>query len=117
MKRIQEYQKLEQEPIHQGKQARPNFWPFIGKIKFDKVSLIYETKREKALDNIDLTIDSTEKVGVIGRTGAGKTSLIQSLFRLYETEGSIQIDGIDIKNLSLFDLRNALTIIPVISIK
>ena len=60
-----------------------------------------------------MEIKSEEKIGIVGRTGAGKSSLTLSLFRLIEaTEGSIIIDGIDIGSLGLHDLRNRVTILP-----
>ena len=60
-----------------------------------------------------MEIKSEEKIGIVGRTGAGKSSLTFSLFRLIEaTEGSITIDGIDIGSLGLHDLRNRVTILP-----
>ena len=113
VERIFEYHKLDQEPLHEGEQSRPDNWPFDGKIQYENVSLKYNEKHEKALKDINLSIQPKEKIGIVGRTGAGKTSFLQTLFRMYEPDGRIIIDGIDIKKLSLFDLRNSLTIIPV----
>ena len=114
VERILGYQKLDQEPLHEGELARPDNWPFSGHIRYENVSLKYNEKQEKSLSDINLSIEPKEKIGIVGRTGAGKTSLLQTLFRMYEPDGRIVIDGIDIKKLSLVDLRNSLTIIPVI---
>ena len=113
VERIFEYHKLDQEALYEGEQSRPENWPFDGKIQYENVSLKYNEKHKKALKDINLSIQPKEKIGIVGRTGAGKTSFLQTLFRMYEPDGRIIIDGIDIKKLSLFDLRNSLTIIPV----
>ena len=114
VERIFEYHRLDEEPLYTGEKSRPDNWPFDGQIEYDNVSLKYNEKHEKALKDINLCIQPKEKIGIVGRTGAGKTSFLQTLFRMYEPKGRIIIDGIDIKKLSLFDLRNSLTIIPVI---
>jgi ABC-type multidrug transport system fused ATPase/permease subunit len=68
------------------------------------------------LRNIDCRISSEEKIGIVGRTGAGKSSLTLGLFRILESNyGSITIDGVDIKTIGLHDLRNKLTIIPQVT--
>lgn len=81
------------------------YWPLDGAIKFEKVSLYYENTKTPVLKHIDFSIKPKQKIGVVGRTGAGKSSIISALFRLYEFEGKIEIDGIDIKNLTLHILR------------
>jgi len=113
VERIIDYMKLETEPLNKGKITPPPNWPFHGEISFENVSLKYDQKFEKALCDINLEIRKAEKIGVVGRTGAGKTSFLQTMFRMYEPDGKIIIDGINIKELSLFHLRNSLTIIPV----
>jgi ATP-binding cassette subfamily C (CFTR/MRP) protein 4 len=60
-----------------------------------------------------ITINPGEKVGVVGRTGAGKSSLFQTLFRMAEPEGSVIIDDVDITTISLHELRSKIAIIPV----
>ncbi|XP_065088217.1 multidrug resistance-associated protein 1-like [Ochlerotatus camptorhynchus] len=88
-------------------------WPNQGKITFDGFSMEYG-EHIVALKDITLTINEQEKIGIIGRTGAGKSSLISALFRLYptHTKGMIVIDGISIDNISIRKLRRSLTIIP-----
>ncbi|KAG5867422.1 hypothetical protein JTB14_013819 [Gonioctena quinquepunctata] len=89
-------------------------WPSHGAVTFEKVSLSYHN--EQVLKNVSFKIEPQQKIAIIGRTGAGKSSLISSLFRLYDTEGKILIDGVDIKSLSLKFLRRKLAVIPQESI-
>ena len=73
----------------------------------------YRPELEPVLKHLNLHIDPGEKVGVVGRTGAGKSSLVLCLMRIIELEsGRIVIDGVDIKQLGLEDLRSHIAIIP-----
>lgn len=85
-------------------------WPNNGLIKFDNISLNYNTN--KMLSNVSFIIAPKEKLGIVGRTGAGKSSLISALFRLYEIEGTIIIDNVNIKEVSLNLLRSKISVIP-----
>lgn len=88
-------------------------WPQRGAIQFKDVVLSYAPDLPSVLKNISLKINPIEKVGIVGRTGAGKSSLISALFRLTElTSGSIIIDSLDIASLGLDQLRKKLSIIP-----
>ena len=88
-------------------------WPSKGEIKFDNVGLRYQKSGPLVLRNVDIEMAPGSKIGVVGRTGAGKSSLITVLLRLSELdEGNITIDGVDISNISLFDLRSAIAVIP-----
>ncbi|XP_019874101.2 probable multidrug resistance-associated protein lethal(2)03659 isoform X2 [Aethina tumida] len=86
-------------------------WPKRGRVQFENVSLTY-SNNETVLRNISFTVEARQKIGIVGRTGAGKSSIISTLFRLYELEGKIIIDGIDTKTLSLEFLRQSIAIIP-----
>ncbi|KAL5284866.1 ABCC4.2 family protein [Megaselia abdita] len=92
----------------------PKEWPEDGLVKFDHLSLRYfpDPKSEKVLKNLTFTILPKEKVGIVGRTGAGKSSLINALFRLSYNEGSIVIDSRDTGDIGLHDLRSKISIIP-----
>lgn len=80
---------------------------------FDKYSLRYRENLDLVLKKITCNINGGEKIGVVGRTGAGKSSLALALFRIVEAaSGKICIDGVDISKLGLHDLRSRLTIIP-----
>ncbi|KAI1710035.1 ABC transporter transmembrane region domain-containing protein [Ditylenchus destructor] len=91
----------------------PRNWPSTGKIVFNKLCLRYRPTSDLILKEVSFEVKSGEKVGIVGRTGAGKTSLTLALFRIVEPcSGMIQIDGVDITTIGLHDLRQALTIIP-----
>nr|CAD7433237.1 unnamed protein product [Timema monikensis] len=87
-------------------------WPREGTIHLEHVFLRYVETEPAILHDLNFTIMPREKVGIVGRTGAGKSSLITALFRLAIVEGSIIIDGVDTKDIGLQDLRSRITIIP-----
>ncbi|KAG0228164.1 hypothetical protein BGW41_003534 [Actinomortierella wolfii] len=88
-------------------------WPQQGKIEFENYSTRYREGLDLVLKDINLTIQPGERVGIVGRTGAGKSSITLALFRIIEAaSGTIKIDGVDISTLGLTDLRSRLTIIP-----
>nr|CAD7597267.1 unnamed protein product [Timema genevievae] len=87
-------------------------WPTRGKIVFSNISLRYSKSDPPVLKNLNFTIEPCEKIGIVGRTGAGKSSLISALFRLANTEGSIIIDNIHTAIIGLHDLRAKISIIP-----
>ena len=115
VERISEYQnQLEQEaPFYMPDQDPDNTWPEFGNIKFDNYQTRYRPGLELVLKGIDCEIERGEKIGIVGRTGAGKSSLTMSLFRIIEAAGgSIVIDGVNISQIGLGFLRSRLTIIP-----
>ncbi|XP_064381882.1 ATP-binding cassette sub-family C member 4-like isoform X1 [Halichondria panicea] len=87
-------------------------WPEEGRIKMENVSFQYSPELPLVLKDLNLTIQPGEKVGVVGRTGAGKSSLLSVLYRLAEPSGVITIDGVDVQSIGLHDLRNKMSIIP-----
>ncbi|ELU17727.1 hypothetical protein CAPTEDRAFT_146185, partial [Capitella teleta] len=87
-------------------------WPTCGSLTFKDVNLYYKDKDELVLKNVSFNVLAGEKVGIVGRTGAGKSSLIQALFRLTEFHGDIIYDGQEIKPLGLHDVRSNISIIP-----
>lgn len=87
-------------------------WPEEGKIEFQNVSLRYNPSESPVLKNLNIMIYSHEKIGIVGRTGAGKSSLISAIFRLAYLDGVIKIDGIPIHEIGLHDLRSKISIIP-----
>ena len=88
-------------------------WPGQGRIEFVDYSLRYRDDLDFALKNVTCVIEAREKVGIVGRTGAGKSSLSLGLFRILEIkDGDIVIDGVNIREIGLHDLRQSLTIIP-----
>ncbi|CAF0952960.1 unnamed protein product [Rotaria sp. Silwood1] len=94
-------------------------WPSHGIIDFKDYTFRYRPELDPVLKNLNLRIESKEKIGIIGRTGAGKSSLIQALFRLVDQSainGTILIDDIDIGRLSLDHLRSHLSVIPQVPV-
>jgi len=87
--------------------------PIQGSINFDKVSFTYPDTNIQALDNLSFTIKSGETLAIIGKTGSGKSTILDLIGRLYDIEhGSIKIDGIPIKDLNLNNLRNSIGYVP-----
>lgn len=101
----------EEPPLHLG-QVDPS-WPHKGEIVFNGVQMRYRKGLPLVLHNLKMTIAGGERIGVVGRTGAGKSSIMSTLFRLVDlSSGSILIDGVDIATIGLKDLRTRLAIIP-----
>ncbi|DBA03058.1 TPA: hypothetical protein N0F65_003246, partial [Lagenidium giganteum] len=94
----------------------PTDWPSRGCIQFENVRFSYPSKLCKpvpVLRDVSFTIDSGDKIGLVGRTGSGKSSVAMALFRIHEvTEGRIVVDGIDVRLLPVRNLRSRLNIIP-----
>lgn len=87
-------------------------WPHAGCVEYKHVDLYYNRLEKPVLKNISFKLRGGEKIAIIGRTGAGKSSIITTLFRLYDFEGTILIDGVDIKHVDLLKLRTSIGIIP-----
>ncbi|XP_020490124.2 ATP-binding cassette sub-family C member 4-like isoform X2 [Labrus bergylta] len=112
VERIVEYAELESEaPWETDKQPPPD-WPKTGSITFDRVNFSYSASEPLVLKNLTVVFTPREKVGIVGRTGAGKSSLISALFRLAEPEGRIMIDGFLTSEIGLHTLRQKMSIIP-----
>ncbi|XP_025906528.1 canalicular multispecific organic anion transporter 1 [Nothoprocta perdicaria] len=113
VERIHEYTTVKNEAPWVTEKRPPRGWPSKGEIQFIDYKVRYRPELELVLQGITCDIRSTEKVGVVGRTGAGKSSLTNCLFRVLEAAGGkIVIDGLDISTIGLHDLRQNLTIIP-----
>ncbi|XP_065206378.1 multidrug resistance-associated protein 1-like [Planococcus citri] len=114
VERISEYLAYPQEPDwDESSVSVSDTWPDKGEIIFHDYKLRYREGLDLVLKGISLTIKSGEKVGIVGRTGAGKTSIIQGLFRIVEPDdGTIFIDNVSIMNVGLHTLRSKLTVIP-----
>ncbi|KAJ9082436.1 Transporter of the ATP-binding cassette (ABC) [Entomophthora muscae] len=114
VERIQEYLQVPSEPAPVVESYRPpTCWPTHGQITIRNLVVRYAADRDPVIKGISLDIRPGEKVGLVGRTGAGKSTLALAFFRFVDAEeGSIVIDGMDIYRMGLKDLRSNLTIIP-----
>uniref|UniRef100_A0A3Q2TZ47 ABC-type glutathione-S-conjugate transporter n=1 Tax=Fundulus heteroclitus TaxID=8078 RepID=A0A3Q2TZ47_FUNHE len=113
VERVSEYSELENEAPWVTQHRPPEKWPEAGRLQFLDYKVRYRPELDLVLKGITCDIASTEKIGIVGRTGAGKSSLTNCLFRIIEAaEGRILIDDVDISTIGLHDLRNRLTIIP-----
>ena len=114
VERLQEYADVTKEKevvVHSNRPAHD--WPRHGSVTFNNYQTRYRPGLDMVLKGVSCWIRHGQKVGIVGRTGAGKSSLTIALFRLIEgVEGSITIDGVDIASVGLHDLRSRLTILP-----
>ncbi|XP_070655996.1 ATP-binding cassette sub-family C member 4-like isoform X1 [Bos indicus] len=107
-----EYTDLEKEAPWELEYRPPPSWPQSGKIYFSNINFRYSLDGPLVLKNLGMSFDSREKRGIVGRTGAGKSSLITALFRLSEPKGGFWIDGIWTTNIGLHDLRKKMSVAP-----
>jgi len=111
--RVLEYCAIKSEAPEEIEGACPPGWPTAGSVEYEGVKMRYRAGLPLVLRGLDIKVAAGSKVGVVGRTGAGKSSLINTLFRLMELDaGVIRVDGVDISQLGLHQLRGALAIIP-----
>ncbi|KAI2616070.1 P-loop containing nucleoside triphosphate hydrolase protein [Hypoxylon sp. NC1633] len=109
--RIVEYTELQTESLDGV--SPPAAWPTEGRVEVNDLVVSYAEDLPPVLKGLSFTVERNERIGVVGRTGAGKSSLTLALFRFLEARsGSIRIDGLDISKIKLHDLRSRLAIIP-----
>ncbi|XP_032222105.1 ATP-binding cassette sub-family C member 4 isoform X2 [Nematostella vectensis] len=111
VERIITYTKLLSEPGYHRRTLPPEDWPYCGALSIQGVSLEYLEGGTRVLDGVSLEVLPKEKVGIVGRTGAGKSSLVAALFRIREPKGRIVVDGIDLGSLNIQDARRAMSVI------
>ncbi|WCJ26432.1 ABC transporter C family member 10 [Euphorbia peplus] len=114
VERLQQYLLIPSEApeVIEDNKPEPN-WPAAGKVEICNLKVRYRPNAPLVLHGISFTIEGGHKIGIVGRTGCGKSTLISALFRLVEPEeGKIVIDDIDISTIGLHDLRSRLAIIP-----
>ena len=111
VERVITYTKLESEPGYRVKQLPPKHWPHEGNIAFQDVSLKYYPAGSQVLNKINLNIKGGAKIGVAGRTGAGKSSLVAALMRMPDADGDIVVDDIPIKQINLQENRRCISVL------
>ncbi|KAJ3059383.1 hypothetical protein HDU98_004633, partial [Podochytrium sp. JEL0797] len=114
VERMKEYIDIPQEAAYRIERTQPREeWPEKGVIEFREYSARYREGLDLVLKGLVFGVEANEKIGIVGRTGAGKSSLTLALFRLMEpASGTIVLDGVDISKIGLYDLRSKMTIIP-----
>ncbi|KAL0058896.1 hypothetical protein AAF712_014394 [Marasmius tenuissimus] len=112
LERIDGYLNIEKEPGASVTGLPPAYWPASGDLRVENLSARYSPGGPKVLHDISFHVKSGERIGVVGRTGSGKSSLTLSLLRCIYTEGDIYYDGLNTGTLSLDALRSKMTIIP-----
>ncbi|CAH1638630.1 unnamed protein product [Spodoptera littoralis] len=110
VERVMQFTSLPQEKIEGPKP--PTNWPQKARVVFKDLTLRYDKDADPVLKGLNVTIESGWKVGVVGRTGAGKSSLISALFRLAPIEGNVYIDDVETGKIALKELRSKIAIIP-----
>lgn len=111
VERIVEYTNVVPETAEDTKKPRET-WPEFGAIQFQSVWLKYSSEKPHVLKNVNFKVSPQEKIGIVGRTGAGKSSLINALLRLTPIDGDIIIDDVNTKQIHLSCLRSKISIIP-----
>ncbi|KAJ6585523.1 multidrug resistance-associated ABC transporter [Mycena capillaripes] len=112
LERIQSYLCIEQEPKPTAAGIPPAYWPASGSLSVDDLSAKYSPDGPTVLHNLSFNIKSGERVGVVGRTGSGKSSLTLSLLRCIFIDGTVYYDGLPTSSINLDALRSSITIIP-----
>ena len=111
VERAMTYTELESEPGYNVQRNPLELWPHEGNIAFKDVSLTYYPGGPQSLKNITLNINGGAKVGIAGRTGAGKSSFVAALMRMPEADGDILIDNVNISSINLQESRRGITVL------
>ena len=111
VERVITYTKLDSEPGYKLKRLPPKHWPSKGRIAFRDVSLIYYPGGPQVLKNINLEIKGGEKIGVAGRTGAGKSSFVAALLRMPDAGGDVIIDDVRLKGINIQEARRCISVL------
>ena len=111
VERVMTYTKLDPEPGYDVERRPPEHWPGEGNITFQDVSLTYYPGGPQVLKKINLNIKGGAKIGVPGRTGAGKSSFVAALLRMPEGDGEIMVDGVNITRINLQQARRCISVL------
>ena len=111
VERIITYTHIEQEPGYECHHQPPQSWPTHGQVAIKNLSLVYYQDGPEILKDITFSVNSREKIGIVGRTGAGKSSLVSALFRMPQPTGQVIIDEVDIAKINIQTARRAMSVI------
>ncbi|KAL9971579.1 hypothetical protein ACROYT_G017757 [Oculina patagonica] len=111
VERVVTYTQIEQEPGHENQTQPPDDWPQHSQVKVKNLGLVYYQGGPEILKDVSFTVDSNERIGIVGRTGAGKSSLVSALFRVPQPTGHVIIDGVDISDINIQSSRRAMSVI------
>ena len=111
VERVMYYTSLDSEPGYKIKTLRPINWPYDGHVSFRNVALRYYPGAPQVLKNLSFEIQAKTKLGIVGRTGDGKSSIVAALLRMPEAEGEIEFDNIPIKSIQLQESRKCISVL------
>ena len=111
VERVISYVHIEQEPGHQCRHQPPESWPEHGRVQVNNLGLVYYEGGPEILKDVSFAVESHEKIGIVGRTGAGKSSLVSALFRMPEPTGHVVIDDVVIGDINIRRSRRAMSVI------
>ena len=111
VERVITYAHIEQEPRYQCHQQPSESWPEHGRVQVKNLDLVYYEGGPEILKDVSFAVDSYEKIGIVGRTGAGKSSLVSALFRMPQPTGNVIIDGVDIGDIDIQSSRRVMSVI------
>ena len=111
VERVMAITKLESEPGYQKTTQRLERWPTNGEINFTKVSLRYYPQGPIVLEDLNLNVYGQSKIGIVGRTGAGKSSILAAILRMPEVEGKVTIDGVELNYLNVQESRKCISVL------
>ena len=108
VERVMAYTKLDSEPGYKVERLPPEHWPREGSITFQDVSMTYYPGGPQVLKKINLNITGGAKIGVVGRTGAGKSSFVAAFLRMPDPDGDVLVDGVRIREINLRESRKSI---------
>ncbi|KAL9955988.1 hypothetical protein ACROYT_G037399 [Oculina patagonica] len=111
VERVMAITQLESEPGYKTVTTQTEHWPTNGEIQFTGVSLRYYPEGPRVLKNLNWNVTGQSKIGIVGRTGAGKSSIIAAILRMPEAEGKITIDGVELKHLNIQESRKCISVL------
>ncbi|XP_078368623.1 ATP-binding cassette sub-family C member 4-like isoform X2 [Oculina patagonica] len=111
VERVMTYTEIDSEPGYSNQTRPPESWPNEGCLAVQDLFLIYFEGGPRVLKNISFCVSGKEKVGIVGRTGAGKSSLVSALFRMPEPLGKVSIDGVNVASIDLQEARRSMAVI------